>query len=108
MRKYWVNIKNGLMASWFGISNPWGSDSFTTVSGSVSKATIAINSAMSFSALVAVIIIVWGGYLMITAAGDAEKIEQGNKMIVNGVIGMAIVFLAGVGVKYLVTEVLGM
>ena len=68
--------------------------------------TLLINTAVAVSALVAVIVVVYGGYLLITSAGDAEKVEQGNRAITNGIIGLIIVFLAGTIIRYLAQTLL--
>ncbi len=101
-------FKNLAYASWFGISNPWGSSSFTTVDGTISKVQTALNFFINISGLVAVVVIIYGAYLMIIAAGDDGKIEQGINTIQAGIIGLVIVFVAGAGIQWLVREVLKM
>ncbi|MBI2356725.1 hypothetical protein HYV12_01600 [Candidatus Dojkabacteria bacterium] len=101
-----VKEKGYMFASWFGISNPWGSDSFTTVGGAVGKATELVNGAVNLSALVLVALLVYGGITMITAAGDGDKIEQAQSIITNSIVGMIIVFLARMIVMFLITEFL--
>ncbi len=64
------------------------------------KVTEWINFFIGFSVIVAVIMIIVAGYTFITAAGDADKIEKGKKMITAAVIGMVIVFIAALLVKY--------
>lgn len=41
------------------------------------------------------ILILWGGFQMMTAAGNSERISQGKKTILWTVIGFAIVLIAG-------------
>ena len=43
---------------------------------------------------IAVIMIIWGGIQYMTAGGDPEKAGKARKMIINGLIGFAIVFAA--------------
>lgn len=104
--KQYINEKGVLFASWFGVTNGWGSDAFTTIDGTIGKVTEIINTAIFLSALVAVGLIVYGAYNMISSAGDAEKYEAGTKAIQNALIGMVIVFLAGMIIKFVVTEIL--
>lgn len=101
-----ANEKTLMFASWFGISNPWGSDAFTTVDGTVGKVTEVINFAIAVSALVLVGLLVYGGYTMITSAGDSDKIEQGQQIITNAIVGMVIVFIARMIIMFIVERVL--
>ena len=41
-----------------------------------------------------VFLVIWGGFLNITAAGDPEKASKGRKVLVYAVIGLAIALLA--------------
>lgn len=41
-----------------------------------------------------VFMVIWGGFLNITAAGDPEKAAKGRKVLVYAVIGLAIALLA--------------
>jgi type IV secretory pathway VirB2 component (pilin) len=43
---------------------------------------------------IAVIILIIGGIQYMTAGGDAEKANNAKRMIINGIIGIAIVFAA--------------
>lgn len=44
--------------------------------------------------ILAIIVLVYGGLMYITAGGDAEKAEKGKKAIIGAVIGMVIVMLS--------------
>lgn len=101
-----INEKSYMFATWFGISNPWGSDSFTTVDGTVAKVTGVINTAVNASALVLVALLVYGGITMIVASGDGDKIEQAQKIITNAIVGMVIVFIARMIIMFLIDNVL--
>ena len=53
----------------------------------------------------AVIYLIYGGVLYITAGGDAEKATKGRTALINAVIGIVIVLLALVIVGYVQTIV---
>lgn len=53
-----------------------------------------LNIALGFLALVAVIMIIWGGFTWLTAAGSEEKVDKAKKIISAAVIGLIIVLLA--------------
>jgi hypothetical protein len=92
--KEYIKSRGVLFASWFGITNPFGSDSFTTIDGAAAKISLALNTAIAASALVAVAVIIYGAYNMILSAGDSEMYEKGTKAIQAAIVGMIVVFLA--------------
>ncbi|MDO8668894.1 MAG: LamG-like jellyroll fold domain-containing protein [Candidatus Buchananbacteria bacterium] len=49
---------------------------------------------LGFLGLVAVIIIMWGGYLWMTAGGDANKIAKAKRTLISAVIGLIIILSA--------------
>ena len=64
-----------------------------------------INMAIGFSALVAVILLIIAGYTYMTSAGDADKVEKAGKTITGTIIGLIIVFLAGLLVKTILNAI---
>ena len=60
------------------------------------KATVAkiINIILGFLGIIAVIIILAGGFKWMTAAGSEDKVGEARKMIIEGVIGLVIIFAA--------------
>lgn len=52
-----------------------------------------VNGAINLSIVVAVAMIVVGGYTLIMSGGDPDKAEQGQKTLTNSIIGLAIVFV---------------
>lgn len=49
---------------------------------------------LSFLGILAVIIILWGGFVWMTALGDEGKVETAKKLIVAGIIGIVIILSA--------------
>ncbi|MCA9374843.1 hypothetical protein KC622_00770 [Candidatus Dojkabacteria bacterium] len=96
----------GLAFQWFGINNPWSS-SFTTFNGTVSKAQTVINLAAGASGLVAVGIIIAGGYTFITASGNPESIDKGSKMVMYAVAGLIVVFISRALIIFVLSDILG-
>lgn len=84
----------------------WGNPNLDSVLNS--KVGTAIDFFVGFSALVAVIILVASGYMFITAAGDPEKIEKGQKGITAAIIGLIIVFLARTIIDFVIGKILGL
>ena len=55
---------------------------------------LIINIILGFLSIIAVIGILYGGFLIMTAGGDEDKKGSGKKAIVAGIIGLAIIFTA--------------
>lgn len=53
-----------------------------------------INVGLGLLGVIAVVGIIWGGFLTMTAAGDEEKAGSGKKAIAAGVIGLLIILAA--------------
>lgn len=53
---------------------------------------LIINIILGFLGVVAVLIIMYGGFLWMTSGGDARKLERAKRMLVNAVIGLVLVF----------------
>jgi Type IV secretion system pilin len=57
-------------------------------------AASVINIALGFLGILAVIIILIGGFKWMTAAGNEEQIEDAKKVLIAGIIGLVIIFAA--------------
>jgi len=49
---------------------------------------------LSFLGLIAVIVILIGGFMWMTAGGNSEQVAKGRSWIINGVIGLVIILSA--------------
>jgi hypothetical protein len=60
------------------------------------KGSIAsiINIILGFLGIVAVIIILAGGFKWMTAGGNEDKVAEARQMIIQGIIGLVIIFAA--------------
>ena len=50
-----------------------------------------INVFLGLLGIIALVIILYGGFLWMTAGGDAEQVSRAKRVIINGVIGLAII-----------------
>lgn len=62
-----------------------------------------LNFFLGFLGLVAVIMVIYGGVLYVTAAGNQENIDKGKKIIMYAVVGIVIILLAFALVNTLLT-----
>lgn len=60
-----------------------------------------INAFLGILGIVMVILVLYGGFLWMTAAGNTEKIEKAKKILGNAVVGIIIIIMA-YGISYFV------
>lgn len=70
---------------------------YGTVSGLGSRdvrATIAsiINVALGLLGIVALVIVLYGGFKWMTAGGNDDQVGEARKIIISGVVGLAVIF----------------
>tara|TARA_Y100000310_G_scaffold17509_1_gene17316 strand:- start:378 stop:800 length:423 start_codon:yes stop_codon:yes gene_type:complete len=72
------------------------------------KGSIAniINIILGFLGIVAVIIILAGGFKWMTAGGNEDKVAEARQMVIQGVIGLVIVFAAWAIASFVVGNLL--
>ena len=72
--------------------------------------TRIINIALGFLGIIAVVIVLFGGFKWMTAAGNEDKVEEAKKILGAGVIGLVIILAAwalasyAIGVIYNTTQ----
>ena len=66
-----------------------------------------VNIALGFLGIVAVIILIYGGWLWMTAAGNPDRVESAKRTIRNAVIGLAIIIASWAIVLFVVTQLFG-
>ena len=66
-----------------------------------------INVILSFLGIIALIIILWGGFMWMTAGGNEEKVTKARQMLVAGVVGLAIVLAAYAIANFVVNSLYG-
>lgn len=87
--------RNGLNA--VGQAFPQSSANVTDLPSLIKK---IIDWALYFAAIVAVIMIIYGGFIYMTSAGDSSKAGKGRSTLVNALIGLVMIVLS-----YLVVQV---
>ncbi len=59
---------------------------------------------LGFLGILAVIIILYGGFLWMTSAGNEEQVTKAKKMIIAGVIGLAIILASYAIARFIITS----
>lgn len=62
-----------------------------------------INILIGLGSVVAVAMIIVSGITLITSTGDPEKVEQGQRTLTGAIIGLVIVWVAGLIIKTILT-----
>jgi type IV secretory pathway VirB2 component (pilin) len=52
---------------------------------------------------VAVVFALYGGFQILTAAWDEEKVKKGKTTLINAVIGLVVIFLASIIVRWVIS-----
>lgn len=66
--------------------------------GAVASAVIEV--ALGFIGVIAVCVVIYGGFLFLTSSGDAGKVKRGQDAIKYGLIGLVVSILAYAIVKF--------
>ncbi|MFH2136575.1 MAG: hypothetical protein ABII19_03030 [Patescibacteria group bacterium] len=65
-----------------------------------------INVALGFLGIIAVVIVLYGGFMWMTAAGNEERISKAKQILSAGVIGLVIIVMAWAIASYVVTTLM--
>jgi len=65
-----------------------------------------IQYVLAFVGVVAVVIIIYGGFLWMTARGNDEQVNKAKKVLVNGLIGLIVILLSYAIVQFVVGPLL--
>ncbi|GEM_PF-5919019 len=68
-------------------------------------ATTILNLGAYFGSSVAIIMVISGGYKMLSSAGDAAKIRDGREQITNAGMGLALILLASTFIRLVFTAI---
>ena len=82
----------GAQADIFGID--YGAETGLGEQDPRESAARVIRAALSLLGIVAIVIVLWGGVLWMTAGGDSEKVSTAKKILFSGVIGLVIILSA--------------
>lgn len=66
-----------------------------------------VGNAMTFLALLAVLFLLWGGFQILTAGGDDDKVSKGKTIIIQAALGLVVIFIANSIVQWVIKLVIG-
>ena len=65
-----------------------------------------IDTALGFLGLIAVVIVLYGGFMWMTAAGNEERISKAKQILTAGIIGLVIIAMAWAIASYVVGAIM--
>ncbi|NUM25893.1 MAG: hypothetical protein HUU49_04770 [Candidatus Buchananbacteria bacterium] len=65
-----------------------------------------INVLLGFLGIIAIVIILYGGFVWLTSAGNEEKVGQAKKIITAGIIGLVIIFVSYAIASFVITQLI--
>ncbi len=90
-----------IMVGEWDIAFPSFNNQFTTVEGIVDFVIDVLNFLVGASAAVAVGLIIYAGITYMTAGGDPDNVKKASNILTATIIGLCIVFLARMLIKYI-------
>lgn len=66
-----------------------------------------IRVALSFLGVIAVCIVLYGGFKWMTAGGNDEKVGEAKRLMISGLIGLAIIMSAYAIASFVISSVIG-
>jgi len=65
-----------------------------------------INLSLTFLGLIFIVLILYGGFMYMTAGGDSKRTEKATGILKDSVIGVAIIFASYILVNYVIETVI--
>jgi protein-S-isoprenylcysteine O-methyltransferase Ste14 len=69
--------------------------------------TAIINIATPIAGIAVVLLLIYGGFLLMTSKGDPDKLQEGKQIITNAIIGFVVILLC-VAILLLISNTLGL
>ena len=61
---------------------------------------------LGFLGIIAIVIVLYGGFVWLTSAGNEEKVGQAKKILSAGIIGLIIIFVSYALAQFVVTQIM--
>lgn len=62
-----------------------------------------VNFLMTFLYLIAVLYALWGGFQILTAGGDDDKVSKGKTILIQGATGLFVIWISGTIIKFVLS-----
>jgi|SRR3989344_1950190 len=61
---------------------------------------------LGFLGIIAILIILWGGFMWMTAGGNEEKVGTAKKIISAGIVGLVIIFISFALASFVINQLI--
>ena len=78
-----------------------------SVSNQDGLVTIVKNIAIPLSVICVVLLLIYGGYMLMSSKGDPDKLQEAKQVITNAIIGFVVILLC-VAILILISNTLGL
>ena len=85
----------------------WAANSLNTGANITTTITGFITFIAGFLYFISVLYALYGGFLILTAAGDEEKVKKGKTVIIHAIIGLIVIFLAANIMAFVISIISG-
>lgn len=106
----WVSTGAGMLMANSAFAMNYGQQYVSNIAlgntGPIDIVVAAVNWVLGILALIAVILVLLGGFKWMTAGGNEEKIEEAKKLLTAAVIGLVII-LAAWGISLFAVSTIG-
>lgn len=93
------------LAQDFGLTSDFATDAGLPTAGPVQITTNILNWVLGVIALIAVILVIYGGFTWMLSGGNQDKVDKGKKILLWSAIGLTIV-LGGWGITLYILGIL--
>ncbi len=66
-----------------------------------------IEYVLGFIGTISLLLFIYGGFIWMTSAGSAEKVKKGRDVVIWAVVGMAVIFMSYIMVKFVIQALQG-
>ena len=90
-----LNLVLSAETCWYGVCSDVGG-SVDNVEGFFATANAILGMVKPVAIVLAVALLIYAGWLFVTSAGDAQKVETATKTTIAVIVGMVILFVFGI------------
>jgi cbb3-type cytochrome oxidase subunit 3 len=100
-----LNLKNAFTVPLGLVAGPNGAG-YNTTQSQENIISLIITTVLSFVGVIFLVLAIYGGYMWMMARGNEQQVEKAKQIILNSVIGLAVV-LASYAVSWFIINTLG-
>ena len=96
-------LAGGAPSTTFGVSNAKTTTDILENADLPTTIQSYVNFLMTFLYLIAVLYALWGGFQILTAGGDDDKVSKGKTILIQGATGLFVIWISGTIIKFILS-----